>query len=91
MACIFFQDVSDRIDSSIISEIHDIFQQDIKILGYCDSYSSLSEGCTVFKKETFNYGTSYITDKDCKYLVCTPNKKSKVTKWNTNDDYIEIV
>ena len=85
----FFEDVTDKKESRFVSEIHDIFGDNIKILAYNDHYVSFKDNNYVFQEEHgydsyHNRPTvMYITDDDCRYIVCTTDKKAKLKKFNT--------
>lgn len=84
----FWGDVTDRMESPVIRKIHSIFNCEVKILGYCHYCSHFSPEDVVFRDMGKESG---VKDTDCTYIVCTPNRKSKITKWNIQDDSVEII
>ena len=84
----FWGDVTDRNDSPIVRKIHEIFGCEVKILGFCDYYSHLYPEKVCFKKLDKESG---VQDTECTYIVCTTGRKGKLTRWNLQEEQIEIV
>ena len=85
----FWKDVTAVKESRIINQFFKIFGEDITILAYCCYHSSEKGDNFAFKQETIynphdnTDSTIYITDNICTYIVCTNNKKTKLSKFNT--------
>lgn len=88
---LFFKEVTNS-KSKVVQSIKELFgKEEVKIIAWTSYYTDFDghENDFIFKKVKFT-GKGYaeyscVLDTDCYYIVCTPNKKGKIKKFNIPD------